>query len=457
MSDGRPGKGRVEVREGLTVAKRFVDKKTHRFYFRGADGRRHSFVLIYGDEVDAGNNTGPSGPGFTKVGYRGREGEWKEPPLTTDRSLEIYFLDVGQGDAGFVVTPDDVKILVDGGLHDRALGFLIWKYRLDVPGPEVTIDHLFLSHADKDHVEGLIPLLRHPRIRVLNIHHNGIGIFDSGFDTPLGNRSADGALLTTLHDTTSDLAGLDLASSGRAAFGKWIEAVEDSGAAYHRLDRSHGTLDVGDPNVTVEIIGPALEPGGGSARWFGDRSHTINGQSLVFRLTYDGVRTFFSGDLNIPGSRHLLEQPNAALGVNAHILKAPHHGSHEFSEDLFSAVNPMLTVVSSGESPDHGHPRANFLAAVGRASRGERPLLFSTEVAALFTDVDEPAADAETRTTLGDLDFTESDANTEARKRFKKVLPGIINVRTNGREIYAYRRVQQSYQWESYGPITPFH
>jgi beta-lactamase superfamily II metal-dependent hydrolase len=55
----------------------------------------------------------------------------------------MYFLDVGQGDAAFVVTPNNTKILVDGGLRDRALGFLIWKYRLDITGNTVTIDHLF--------------------------------------------------------------------------------------------------------------------------------------------------------------------------------------------------------------------------------------------------------------------------------------------------------------------------
>ena len=65
----------------------------------------------------------------------------------------MYFLDVGQGDAAFVVTPNNTKILVDGGLRDRALGFLIWKYRLDLPNTAVTIDHLFLSHADMGFVD----------------------------------------------------------------------------------------------------------------------------------------------------------------------------------------------------------------------------------------------------------------------------------------------------------------
>jgi hypothetical protein len=115
----------------------------------------------------------------------------------------------------------------------------------------------------------------------------------------------------------------------------------------------------------------------------------------------------------------------------------------------------MITVVSSGEVPDHGHPRANFLGAIGRASRTEAPLLFSTALAALFVDSGDPVADTGTTTTLGDLDFSQAAANTEARLRFKKLLPGIINVRTDGQKLYAFRRVQQSYGWESYGPLDP--
>lgn len=442
---------------------KFLDKKTHRFYFTNSDGERKSYVLIYGDEIKSLNGNAPSGDDFRLVEYRGRHGEWKEPPLSLVRSLELYFLDVGQGDAAFIVTPNDTKILVDGGLRSRALGFLIWKYRLDLDGNSVVIDHLFLSHADKDHVEGLIPLLNHPKITVKAIHHNGIGLFDSGFKTTLGDLSRDGQLITT-HDTLSDLDGLDLASGPQQVFADWIDSVKRAagakGTVYGRLqrnlDQTITTFDIGDPSVTVEIVSPIFETDGTSLIWFDDKSHTINGHSLTFRLNYDKVRTFFSGDLNVDGSEHILTSQNGALAVNAHIFKAPHHGSHEFSSTLFKAINPMITVVSSGEVPDHGHPRANFLGSIGKASRGNQPLLFSTEIAALFVDAGDPEAlnnGADTKTELDDLDFSSSDANVEARKRFKKVLPGIINIRTNGEQIYAFRRVQQGYQWVSYGPI----
>lgn len=437
------------------MAQKFVNKKTHRFHFVTDDSEKKSYVLIFGDEVKILTGPAPSGANFQRVEYRGRLGEWKPPPLMDKRGLEMYFLDVGQGDAAFIITPNNTKILVDGGLRDRALGFLIWKYRLDLDGNELTIDHLFLSHADKDHVEGLIPLVKHPKITVKAIHHNGIALFDSGFDTDIGDISTDGRL-TTIHDSLEDLNGLDLASGAQDVFAEWIQAVRESGAAYKRLDRSTGIFDIGDSDITVEVLGPVLEPDGQSLRWFSDKSHTINGNSLIFRLTYNFVRVFFSGDLNEKGSDHILSLPNGALNVNAHVFKAPHHGSHEFSQALFYAVHPMITVVSSGEVPDHGHPRANFLGAIGRAGRSDA-LLFSTESAALFVD----DGDAETviytgtETTLGDLDFSKSAANTEARLRFKKLLPGIINVRTDGQNIFAFRRVQQGYQWESYGPIEP--
>lgn len=377
----------------------------------------------------------------------------------------MYFLDVGQGDAAFIVTPNNTKILVDGGLKRQALGFLIWKYRLDQPGNTVTIDHLFLSHADKDHVEGLIPLLDHDAITVGNIHHNGIGLFNAGhFDTRLGDRSPDRTRLVTLHNTPANLNGLPLASSNTAVFADWMRAVRASGAHYRRRDVSDGVLDIGDPEISLRITGPVLEPDGASMRWFDSKSagttthsKTINGHSLTFQMTHNHVRTFFSGDLNEKGSKHLLEQPNSDINLNSHVFKAPHHGSHDFSEEMFQAINPIITVVSSGEVADHGHPRANFLAAIGRASRGSSPLLFSTEIAALFVDAGDvdavAAAAADDDRTLEDLDFADSTANEEARQIFKKRLPGIINVRSDGQALYAFRRVQASYDWESYGPI----
>jgi hypothetical protein len=116
----------------------------------------------------------------------------------------------------------------------------------------------------------------------------------------------------------------------------------------------------------------------------------------------------------------------------------------------------MITVISSGESPDHGHPRAHFLGSIGRHSSGPEPLIFSTELAALFVDAQDPdaLANSDADVDVHDLAFDDDGAvPLDPHQRFKKILPGIINVRSDGRHLYAYRRVQQGYQWEAYGPI----
>lgn len=428
------------------MARKFVADRTQAFQFV-ENGESRRFVLTFGDEVNTLDAPAPGGPEFRSVEYRGRVGEWKQPLLSDERPLDMYFLDVGQGDAAFVVTPNDTKILVDGGLRERALGFLIWKYRLDVPANRVKIDHLFLSHADADHVEGLIPLLKHPQIQVTNIYHNGIGVFSSGFAEKLGNLSADKKRLVTLHNKVTDLDGLALSGT----FKKWIDAVKAKGSSYRALSSADGILDIGDPDITLQILGPRLDAAGTSLPWFGDPAPTINGNSLVFRITYRFARAFFSGDLNLDGSLHLLSFPNVAQQLNSHIFKAPHHGSHEYSQGLLNAVNPMVSVISSGSSPDHGHPRAVFLGALGLAGRGTAPLVFATEIAATFVeDGETEAPDSGEPVRFDDLDFSSSEQNSEARRRFKKMLSGIITVRTDGQDIYAFRRVQASYQWESY-------
>lgn len=427
------------------MATRFINKKYEKFYFLNSSNKRKSYKLIFGDEILTSTETTPSGSEWTSVRYRGRLGEIKKPVISNNRSLEMYFLDVGQGDAAFIVTPNNTKILVDGGLHDRTLGFLIWKYQLDKPNNEITIDHLFLSHADDDHVSGLIPLLRHPDITINNIWHNGIAVYkDSKFNTPLGHKS--NGRLKTRHNKLKNL-GSETQSRG---FKKWIKAVKDSGANYNALDSSGGSLDVGDPEINLDILSPILESDD-TYDWFSSKSETINGHSLTFRISYGFVRTFFSGDLNTKGSKHILKQPNAALRLNSHIFKSPHHGSHDYHQSFLNAVSPIITVVSSGDSPDHGHPRASFLGGVGLAGRGDSPLIFSTEIAATFVDSgDDSEVDENEPTSLGDLDFSTSGANSIARIRFKKALSGIINVRTDGNDIYTSRRVRASYQWEQY-------
>lgn len=428
---------------------RFITRKTSRLYKFSTGGKRR-MVLIFGDRVET---TGPPVSGRVPVEFRGRPGFIREDHLGLEPVLELYFIDVGQGDATFIVTPGRKKILIDGGLNRRALGFLAWKYRLDKPGPAIDIDLLVLSHADEDHLNGLVPIIAHPRINVRQVVHSGIATFRSGaFDTRLGNLDPTGTYLVTRHQSLDDLAGLDLSEG----FASWRTAIANEGALYTAVDTTHGSPNVGDPEITIDVLGPRLDVVNGQPvfRWLKNGSHTINGHSVVLRLNYDRVSVLFSGDLNVEGAKHLLAEPTLVAKMDAHVFKAPHHGSHEFHRPLLEAIRPQISVISSGDAPDHGHPRAVFVGGVGSASRSTSPLVFSTEIAATFVEAGQEI-DREEDTSLENEDFRTTEVNAKARRLFKRRLHGMINVRSNGQELYAARRVAAGYWWESYGPLAP--
>jgi glyoxylase-like metal-dependent hydrolase (beta-lactamase superfamily II) len=431
------------------MATQYITRKTSQLYEFSTGGKRE-MVLIFGDEVET---TGPPVNGRVPVEFRGRPGFIQKSHLGQKPVLELYFIDVGQGDSTFIVTPGRKKIVIDGGLNRRALGFLVWKYRLDKPGPPIDIDLLVLTHADEDHLNGLVSIIDHPRIRVHQIVHSGIATFRSGvFGTRLGNLDPSRIYLETRHSSLDDLAGLDLTDS----FASWRKAIVDEGASYTAVDSADGSLDVGDPEITVDVIGPRLDVRNGQPvfRWYKNDSHTINGHSVVLRLNYGEVSILFSGDLNVEGAKHLLAEPALVTKMDAHVFKAPHHGSHEFHLPFLEAVRPQISVISSGDDPDHGHPRAVFVGGVGSASRSRDPLVFSTEIAAAFTEVGSET-DLQEDVSLENADFRTAEANVRARQLFKRRLHGMINVRTDGQELYAARRVASGYWWESYGPLTP--
>jgi hypothetical protein len=119
---------------------------------------------------------------------------------------------------------------------------------------------------------------------------------------------------------------------------------------------------------------------------------------VVLRVRNREVRILLGGDLNIPAEEHLLAHqtgldptPSSDAGAEAlvaaarpifeaDIAKACHHGSADFTDLYLRAVNPLATIVSSGDDEPHAHPRPDAPGAFGKFGRGRRPLVFSTEL-----------------------------------------------------------------------------
>src|SRR3989344_1547861 len=80
-----------------------------------------------------------------------------------DGLLKIHFLDVGQGDAIFIETPNGSQVLIDGGPDSKVLQELAKV----MPFYDREIDMVVATHPHADHVAGLIGVLE--RYDVKNI------------------------------------------------------------------------------------------------------------------------------------------------------------------------------------------------------------------------------------------------------------------------------------------------
>lgn len=221
---------------------------------------------------------------------------------SNDGLLKIYFLDVGQGDSGFIVTPSGQQILIDGGPSD----VVISKISSRMPFYDKDIDVLIASHKHSDHISGLMNVL--DRYDVKNI-----------VDTKIGYASSE--------------------------VSKWDQLKRVEGANEIEA-KAGGYIDLGE-GIAITFLHPdsTLE---------GKASKNPNDDSIVAMLQYKNFRVLFVGDA---GAK--VENAMMASGINlsADVLKVGHHGSATSTSTKFlSAVSPKVATIEVGSKNTFGHP-----------------------------------------------------------------------------------------------------
>jgi len=97
-------------------------------------------------------------------------------------NLKVSFIDVGEGDSILIQDETGFNVLIDGGI--TLAGTIVIDFMREQGVDE--IDVMVASHAHKDHIGGLIEVLRETDIPVHQILYNG----DSG-DTEIWADFAD--------------------------------------------------------------------------------------------------------------------------------------------------------------------------------------------------------------------------------------------------------------------------
>ena len=257
------------------------------------------------------------------------EGYLKKPQY---KNMEITFLDVGQGDAAHIVTPNGRQILVDAG---RWSPFSNSGERILVPYFEKKginrLDAVILSHPHADHIGGMPALIKAMEIGV---------IYQSDY-------SYDSVLFKTY---------MKLAAQ------KGIE-IKTPGAG--------DIIDI-DPSVRLFVLGPETDQ---------PKSSNPNNRSLVFKLSYGDQSMLFTGDAEAEQERQLVSRYGNFLKSN--LYKSGHHGSNTSSTALLmSQALPEITVVSLAFRNSFRHPGRDAVLRLQEFSEEQK--YTSLEGAVLF-------------------------------------------------------------------------
>jgi competence protein ComEC len=221
--------------------------------------------------------------------------------------LTVTFLDVGQGDASVIRTPDGATILVDSGPDEQEVARALARMGVR------RIDLAVASHAHADHVSGFPAIFA--RFPVALFIEPGCPHEAPQYRRMLDAATAEG--ITVRHP------------------------------------RGGERLEVG--GVELEVLGPDECMGEGP-----------NNDSLVLlvRPAAGGPvgSILLTGDAEEAEQRDLLADRDP---VAAAVLKVPHQGGATSIEEFFEAVGPRVAVVSVGPN-EYGHPVAWVLDALTR-------------------------------------------------------------------------------------------
>ncbi len=221
----------------------------------------------------------------------------RQAPLNSSQT--VAFIDVGQGDSALIRDGAGYDVLLDGGKPEAGATVVAYLRRQGVG----ELDAVVASHADSDHIGGLIDVLQANDIRVRQVLYNGYA------------------------DDTS-------------TWRDFVAAVQAKGVLLVPVQFPQ-ELDWG--KLHVHVLNPAS----------GLHDPETNDASLVLLVEYGAMDYLFTGDIDAA-----IEATVVARGtpVAAEVLKVTHHGSQYGSSAAFlAAVDPQVGVISVGEN-SYGHP-----------------------------------------------------------------------------------------------------
>lgn len=214
--------------------------------------------------------------------------------------FRLIACDVGQGDGMLLVSPAGKQIVVDGGPGTKIADCL----SANMPFWDREIDLVIATHAQKDHMEGLLEVLSRYRVKMV---------------------------VETKVASETDL------------YRAWQKAVEEEKAKIY-VAKNGDRLKV--DQLTLDVLWPDAQK---LSQWQASPPSDLNESSIVLRLNYGQFCAYLTADIPKETLQGLVDR-------QCQVLKISHHGSKTgTNEEILNEVRPRLAIIQVGKN-NYGHP-----------------------------------------------------------------------------------------------------
>ena len=223
-------------------------------------------------------------------------------------TIQVSFINVGQGDCSLIKTSENCDILIDAGGEDNdySTGTKIVKPYL-IKNGVYDIEYAIASHGHTDHINGIIGLIDEFKIEKIIVPY-GFGLTDSAKELILKAEENDIEILYMKH-------------------GDVLKINDEMKLEAIMPDEKIITYTTQDDE---------------------------NDRSLLLKFTYGDTSFMFTGDLTSVGEAYAVSYYKEML--DADVLKIAHHGSkHSTTEEFLEAVSPKYAYIPVGKNM-YGHP-----------------------------------------------------------------------------------------------------
>ena len=221
-----------------------------------------------------------------------------------DNSLNVYYLDVSQGDASLIISPrkKEVTMIDTGGLttdenYYTAKNIIKFLHSINIK----KIDNLIISHGDFDHIGNAFYLVNNIKVGKVIFNNNEFNELETNL----------------------------------------IKILQDK-----KIEFQKGNSNLQGKYLTWQFLNTRLYD-------------NENDNSLVTYLKYQDYTFLFIGDASKLTEEDVIKKYKLP---KIDFLKVGHHGSKtSSSKEFISKINPKYSIISVGRKNKYGHPNKEVL------------------------------------------------------------------------------------------------